>query len=137
MAALLLTLTGCSSVTDGSGAGARTPLSADTATATVQQRLQQQLAAEPAWCNVYRSDYVAAFALNVRGLSEDNATMQTQADAAFAELAQDDGDCRLPQCIIEPLQEGKLTYWCGYREDGLAGQEVNVWFAWDTLAPVR
>ena len=132
MAALLLTLTGCSSVTEDAAHADVTR-----AVGTVQQRLQAQLAAEPVFCDAYRSDYVAAFALNVRGLSENNAALQQQADAAFAKLNDADGACRLPQCIIEPLQEGKLTYWCGYREDGRAGQEVNQWFAWDTLAPVR
>jgi hypothetical protein len=129
----VLTLTGCSATTSLNTVVDNT----NSSMAMVKQRLQQQLADEPLACNGYRADYVAAFALNVKGLSDDNEALQEQASATFVALQQPGVNCRLPQCIIEPLQEGKLTYWCGYREQGVQGQQVNIWFAWDTLALER
>ena len=99
-----------------------------------QQRLREQLAQEPAQCHDYRRSFVNAFAANVQGLSLDDenlqADAQTQFDAAREQLQQAGvarSECRLPRCIIEPLQGGKLTYWCGFRLAGREGEAVNQW----------
>ncbi|WP_288365896.1 hypothetical protein [uncultured Marinobacter sp.] len=42
-------------------------------------------------------------------------------------------DCARPYCIIEPLQEGKLDTWCGYRLDADRGEELYQWLDWETV----
>lgn len=108
---------------------------------SLQAQLAARLAAEPVACAHYRSAYVAAFATNVEALSSDRSELKQQAQLQFAAARQALGSndpeqlCSIPQCIIEPLPEGKLTSWCGYRVDGNVGDEVHRWFEWRTLAP--
>lgn len=104
------------------------------------QSFRQKLASQPQVCTAYRANYVAGFEQNVAALSRSDNRMQEEAADLLAQsktLLYEAGlspeDCSRPYCIIEPLQEGKLDSWCGYRLDADQGEELYQWLDWETV----
>ncbi|WP_018403847.1 hypothetical protein [Marinobacter gelidimuriae] len=99
-----------------------------------------ELAAEPDVCQIYREAYVSGFRANVEAIAEDDpvAGKMAQAQLEYSrQLLLDQGlsgpDCTRPYCIIEPLQNGKLDSWCGFRLDADQGEELYQWLSYPDL----
>jgi len=104
------------------------------------QSFRQKLASQPQVCAVYRANYVAGFEQNVAGLSRSDAGMQkeaaellTQSMTMLSDAGLSPEDCSRPYCIIEPLQEGRLDSWCGYRLNADKGEELYQWLDWKNV----
>ncbi|WP_228704426.1 isopropylmalate isomerase [Marinobacter antarcticus] len=98
------------------------------------------LASTPAACQTYRQAYVRGFRENVAALAAQNADAQDQAQKRLSDSRLklvDEGlteaDCLRPYCIIEPLQNGRLDTWCGYRLDADEGEDLYQWLDWETV----
>lgn len=96
-----------------------------------------KLVAEGPACQQYRRLYVSGFRANVEAISFSDETLKKEAEALLAasEDALKSGgvskdQCSRPYCIIEPLQEGKLDSWCGYRLPAERGPELYQWLNW-------
>jgi len=100
----------------------------------------EKLARTPAACNTYRQAYVLGFRDNVKALAAENDGAQSRAQQRLAQSRQQlantglaEADCARPYCIIEPLQNGRLDTWCGYRLDADEGEELYQWLDWETV----
>ncbi|EBA00510.1 isopropylmalate isomerase large subunit [Marinobacter sp. ELB17] len=100
----------------------------------------EELARTPAACQTYRQAYVSGFGENVAALAAENAEAQGQAQMRLSDSQQKleaEGltktGCLRPYCIIEPLQNGRLDTWCGYRLDADEGDDLYQWLDWETV----
>lgn len=106
----------------------------------IKADLRASLASEPSACSDYRAAYVDGFETHVAGLSADREAL-TQAGRKALEQSRsilkanglEREDCTRPNCIIEPLDAGKLDSWCGFRVDRSDGPEVFQWFEWSKV----
>lgn len=105
-----------------------------------RQQFLDRLASDPLACQQYREAYVDGFRANVAALAADDEAEQAVAArglmTARAQLEQSgytEEQCARPYCIIEPLQNGQLDSWCGYRLDADAGDELYQWLDWTTV----
>lgn len=105
-----------------------------------RQAFLEQLSSDPQACQTYREAYVSGFERNVSALAKGDQAGQAEAEL-FLARARDrllaaglsEPDCSRPYCIIEPLQEGKLDTWCGYRLNADRGEELYQWLDWETV----
>ncbi|MBZ2168605.1 isopropylmalate isomerase [Marinobacter sp. F4216] len=102
-----------------------------------RQAFIARLAAEPAVCRSYREVYVAGFRENVSALADEDrvagATAKAKLDESRSLLHREGlsgSDCARPYCIIEPLQNGQLDSWCGFRIDADEGEELYQWLSY-------
>jgi len=105
-----------------------------------RQQFLDRLASDPQACQQYREAYVDGFRANVAALAADDDAEQSVAArrlmTARAQLEQSgysEEQCARPYCIIEPLQNGQLDSWCGYRLDADTGDELYQWLDWTTV----
>lgn len=105
-----------------------------------RELLVETLAHTPAACHTYRQAYVRGFRDNVKALAAENDDAQSRAQQHLSESRQQlasaglaEADCARPYCIIEPLQNGRLDTWCGYRLDADEGEELYQWLDWETV----
>lgn len=127
-AGALALLAGCAATPSGSEYGSN------------KQAFLDRLSSDPQACQSYRQAYVDGFEDNVNALAQDDDVGQARAGKALV-LARDrlqaaglsEPDCARPYCIIEPLQDGKLDTWCGYRLDADRGEELYQWLDWETV----
>lgn len=105
-----------------------------------REQLVEALARAPAACHAYRQAYVRGFRDNVKALAAENDEAQNKAQQQLAQSRQQlasaglaEADCARPYCIIEPLQNGRLDTWCGYRLDADEGEELYQWLDWETV----
>lgn len=106
-------------------------------------RFIEGLASTPVACQAYRQAYVRGFRENVSALAAENIDAQNHAQKRLADSRSrlaDEGlteeDCLRPYCIIEPLQNGQLDTWCGYRLDADEGEDLYQWLDWETVQAV-
>ena len=99
-----------------------------------------KLADDPAACKTYRDGYVRGFKRNVLALAQGSDADQVEAAQSLADVQAGlqgagltEADCSKPYCIIEPLQNGQLDSWCGYRIDADEGNDLYQWLDWDTV----
>lgn len=100
----------------------------------------ERLSSDPKACQTYRETYVRGFQQNVSALAQGDEAGQAEAELMLARARDrllaaglSEPDCARPYCIIEPLQEGKLDTWCGYRLDADRGEELYQWLDWETV----
>lgn len=105
-----------------------------------REQFVEALGLTPAACHAYRQAYVRGFRDNVSALAADNDEAQSKAQQQLAKSRQQladagllEADCARPYCIIEPLQNGQLDTWCGYRLDADEGEELYQWLDWETV----
>lgn len=105
-----------------------------------QKALIQTLERTPAVCQSYRQAYVRGFHDNVQALAVNDVSGQEQAQLylsdsreILAESGLSETDCSRPYCIIEPLQNGRLASWCGYRLDADEGADLYQWLDWGAV----
>lgn len=117
----LVTLVGCAASSNNAGRAA----------------MQDQLSAEPALCQNYRSAWVSLFKANVQAMSNDT-TLAGNYQASLDQVRQqmreagvDAEACSKPYCMIQPLQGGKLDSYCGYRLAAREGNDLYQWVPWN------
>ncbi|HEA53983.1 MAG TPA: isopropylmalate isomerase [Marinobacter antarcticus] len=100
----------------------------------------ERLADTPEACQAYRQAYVRGFRDNVKALAAENVGAQNRAQQQLSNSRQtladsglEEADCARPYCIIEPLQNGRLDTWCGYRLDADEGKDLYQWLDWETV----
>ncbi|WP_349519237.1 isopropylmalate isomerase [Marinobacter sp. NFXS11] len=105
-----------------------------------RQAFLEQLYSDPQACQSYREAYVRGFRENVSALAQSDEAGQQEAERALVRARErllaagmTEPDCARPYCIIEPLQDGKLDAWCGYRLDADTGEELYQWLDWETV----
>ncbi|MBW4977123.1 isopropylmalate isomerase [Marinobacter adhaerens] len=128
MAAYLALLVGCAATPAGQEIGSN------------RQAFLERLSSDPQACQTYREAYVRGFRENVSALAQSDQAGQAEAARQLSQARErllaaglSEPDCARPYCIIEPLQEGKLETWCGYRLDADRGEELYQWLDWETV----
>ncbi|MBZ0333009.1 isopropylmalate isomerase [Marinobacter sp. AL4B] len=98
------------------------------------------LSGTPEACGLYRRGYVRGFRENVKALAAEDTEAQKRAQKWLSDNRREiegkgliEADCSRPFCIIEPLQNGQLDTWCGYRLEADEGSDLYQWLDWETV----
>ncbi len=98
-----------------------------------RQALTLEMPAQDPLCAAYTAAWVSHFKANVDSLNRTGHGLESlptdlrQARDELHRAGVDARSCALPYCIVQPLANGRLDSYCGYRVPDPTGRELYRW----------